>query len=215
MGLSLDQVAISLDGNPIVQPFGLTVESGEIVTLMGPSGSGKSSLLSFIAGDLGLPFEATGRVVLDGQDLGRLPPERRNIGRLFQDDLLFPHLTVAENLSFGMPRGSKAAREAAVRAALQEADLAGFENRPPHTLSGGQRARVALMRALLAKPAAMLLDEPFNKLDQNLRDAMRSYVFDHLRQRNIPCLMVTHDRADVPAGGRVLVITKGGNVRHD
>jgi len=92
-------------------------------------------------------------------------PERRRIGRLFQDDLLFPHLTVAENLAFGMPRGPRYERLRKIEAALAESGLEGLGGRPPHTLSGGQRARVALMRALLAEPRAMLLDEPFNKLD--------------------------------------------------
>jgi len=176
---------------------------------MGASGAGKSTLLSFIAGDLDLPFTATGSVCLEGEALGALPPERRRIGRLFQDDLLFPHLTVGENLLFGMPRGPRAERLAKVDAALAEAGLDGFGDRPPHTLSGGQRARVALMRALAAKPRAMLLDEPFNKLDAELRQAMRDFVFRHIAMRRIPCLMVTHDVADVPQGGRVMLLRNG------
>ena len=141
--------------------------------------------------------------------MGGVPPEQRRIGRLFQDDLLFPHLSVAENLLFGMPRGPRATRLAKVEAALAEAELPGFGPRPPHTLSGGQRARVALMRALVAEPRAMLLDEPFNKLDAELRKAMRDFVFAHIAMRGIPCLMVTHDRADVPANGRVLLLSEG------
>jgi putative thiamine transport system ATP-binding protein len=122
---------------------------------------------------------------------------------------LFPHLTVAENLLFGMPRGPRAERRAKAEAALAAADLKGLGERAPHTLSGGQRARVALMRALVAEPRAMLLDEPFNKLDADLRAAMRQFVFSHLRERNIPCLMVTHDRADGPRAGRVLSLRNG------
>ena len=213
MALTLDRVSITLNGTFLIQPIGLTSAAGEIVTLMGPSGVGKSSLLSFIAGDLEPPFGASGHVILAGHVLDKLPPERRNIGRLFQDDLLFPHLTVGENLLFGMPRGPRDKRHAAMRAALRDAGLAGFEDRPPHTLSGGQRGRVALMRALLARPAAMLLDEPFNKLDQELRAAMRAFVFDHLHERRIPCLMVTHDRQDAPFAGRVLALTRDGMVQ--
>jgi putative thiamine transport system ATP-binding protein len=213
MALILTGASISLDGRRLIQPFDLTIAKGETVTLMGPSGSGKSSLLSLIAGDLEPPFEAEGRVMLGGAAVNGLPPERRNIGRLFQDDLLFPHLTVAENLLFGMPRAERAGRVEAMLAALTDAGLEGFAERAPHTLSGGQRARVALMRALLARPAAMLLDEPFNKLDSDLRAAIRQLVFSHIGERGIPCLLVSHDRADVPAGGRVLSISPTGEVR--
>ncbi|PZF76553.1 ABC transporter ATP-binding protein [Aestuariivirga litoralis] len=213
MALRLEQVSIRLGDWSLIQPLSLTVAPGETVTLMGGSGSGKSTLLSFIAGDLDPLFTAAGGVSLDGAALGGLPPEARHIGRLFQDDLLFPHLTVAENLLFGMPRGARAERLAKVDAALAEAELPGFGDRPPHTLSGGQRARVALMRALVAEPRAMLLDEPFNKLDAELRQAMRRFVFEHIAARRIPCLMVTHDDADVPPGGRVLRL-KDGKVAH-
>lgn len=210
MALRLADVSIRLSGQVLIAPFSLAIAGGETLTLMGASGAGKSTLLSFIAGDLEAPFTASGTIILEGRDLGPLPPERRRIGRLFQDDLLFPHLTVAENLLFGMPRGPHAERLAKVEAALAEAELPGFGTRPPHTLSGGQRARVALMRALLAEPRAMLLDEPFNKLDAGLRQAMRDFVFSHIAMRRIPCLMVTHDLADVPAGGRVLRLGDGG-----
>lgn len=213
MALTLTEVSVSLGGRALIAPFSLGMEAGETVTLMGASGSGKSTLLSFIAGDLEAPFTARGRVMLNGEVLDGLPPERRHIGRLFQDDLLFPHLSVAENLLFGMPRGPRAERMTKVEAALAEAELAGLGDRPPHTLSGGQRARVALMRALLAEPRAMLLDEPFNKLDAELRQAMRSFVFDHIAERGIPCLMVTHDAGDVPAKGRLLLL-KHGVVSH-
>ena len=213
MALKLERVAISLAEWKLVQPLSLTVEPGETVTLMGDSGSGKSTLLAFLAGDLESPFTGSGRVSLDGMALDGLPPEKRRIGRLFQDDLLFPHLSVAENLLFGMPRGRRAERLAKVEAALAEAELQGFGDRPPHTLSGGQRARVALMRALVAEPGAMLLDEPFNKLDAELRQTMRSFVFEHIAARRIPCLMVSHDQADVPPDGRVLRLDQG-RVRH-
>jgi putative thiamine transport system ATP-binding protein len=214
MALILEQVSISLGAMTLIAPLSLEVAKGEIVTLMGASGSGKSTLLSFIAGDLEASFRMQGRVLLDGRDVSQLPPERRGIGRLFQDDLLFPHLTVGENILFGMPRGARGERLAKMRAALKDAQLDGFEERPPHTLSGGQRARVALMRALAAEPQAMLLDEPFNKLDEELRSSMREFVFSHLKARSIPCLMVTHDRADAPEGGRILRFADG-EVRDD
>jgi putative thiamine transport system ATP-binding protein len=212
VALILTDAAITLSGKPLIRPFSLRVEPSETVTLMGPSGAGKSALLAFIAGDLASPFAASGTVSLDGASLDGLPPERRRIGRLFQDDLLFPHLTVMENLLFGMPRGKPGERLARAEAALAEAGLAGFGPRPPHTLSGGQRARVSLLRALLAEPRAMLLDEPFGKLDAPLRQAMRDVVFGNIAARGIPCLMVTHDAADVPGNGRVLLL-KDGEVR--
>ena len=215
MALKLESVAIELDRHPLIRPFSLEVAAGEIVTLMGPSGSGKSSLLSFIAGDLEPPFQAHGNVALDGARLDGLAPEDRGIGRLFQDDLLFPHLTVGENLMFGIPRGPRMQREAMMREGLREIGLEDFATRPPHTLSGGQRSRVALMRALLARPRAMLLDEPFNKLDAELRTAMRSLVYGHLAERRIPCLLVTHDRDDAPEGGRVLHLDRSGAVCND
>ncbi|MFO1274417.1 MAG: ATP-binding cassette domain-containing protein, partial [Sphaerotilus natans] len=105
MALSLEDVALTLQGRPLIGPLDLTVMPGEIVTLMGPSGCGKSSLLDFLCGSLAHPLSGRGRLCLNGRDLATLPPERRRIGRLFQDDLLFPHMTVAENLLFGMPRG--------------------------------------------------------------------------------------------------------------
>ena len=208
MALGLEQVAITLQGAVLIKPFGLRIAAGEVVTLMGPSGSGKSSLLSLIAGDLGWPFAGSGTVSVDGTDVTQLPPEARRIGRLFHDDLLFPHLSVAENLLFGIAR-QEPDRRGQMRQGLKRIGMEAFEQRPPHSLSGGQRARVALIRALLAKPAAMLLDEPFNKYDAELRDGMRRDVFDHLKAFGIPCLMVTHDRADAPEGGRILKLRDG------
>jgi len=213
VALRLEQISVRLDGRVLIRPFSLSIKAGETVTLMGASGVGKSTLLAFIAGDLEAPFTAEGTVSLEGRNLAGVPPERRRIGRLFQDDLLFPHLSVAENLLFGMPRGPREERLRRVEAALAEAELEGFGARPPHTLSGGQRARVALMRALVAEPRAMLLDEPFNKLDAELRQQMRDFVFAHIAMRRIPCLMVTHDLADVPEKGRVLLL-KQAEVTH-
>lgn len=184
----------------LLQDLRMEVEPGHIHTLMGPSGSGKSSVLAAIAGTLsphgpGLTGDWT--VSLNGQCLDALPTERRGIGLLFQDDLLFAHMSVAENLLFAVPAGPKGERQAAVAQALQEAGLAGLGERDPATLSGGQRARVSLMRALLAQPRALLLDEPFAKLDTALRSQFRDLVFAHIRARGIAALLVTHDMADV------------------
>ena len=174
---------------------------------MGPSGCGKSSLLSYLCGTLEPAFRASGRVLLDGVAIDALPPERRRIGILFQDDLLFPHLSVGENLAFALPAAVRGRRErwARVEAALREADLAGFAGRDPATLSGGQRARVALLRTLLAEPRALLLDEPFGTLDRDLGERVRRFVLDHAREANLPTLLVTHDPADAEAAGGAVV----------
>jgi putative thiamine transport system ATP-binding protein len=206
MSLGIENISVRIDEKILVAPISLNVAVGEIVTVMGSSGSGKTSLLSAIAGDLPEPLVVSGKVLMNDHDLTGVRPEQRRIGRLFQDDLLFPHLTVGENLLFGIARGPQAERTAMMRTALQRAELEGFEDRAPHTLSGGQRSRVALMRALLSKPDAMLLDEPFSKLDRALRAAIRDYTFAHLRARQIPTLLVTHDEEDVPQGGRVIYV---------
>ena len=207
--LELRGVGLRLGGRTLVAPLDLVVGAGEIATVMGPSGCGKSSLLAFICGTLDPAFVPQGRVLLDGKDMGARPPERRRIGILFQDDLLFPHLSVAENLAFGLPAQmrDRAARVARIEAALAEAGLAGFGERDPATLSGGQRARIALMRTLLAEPRALLLDEPFSKLDVALRGRIRAFVFDHARANGLPTLLVTHDPDDAAAtGGPVIEI---------
>jgi putative thiamine transport system ATP-binding protein len=214
MSLQLKNVSLVLNGKQLIAPFSLDIADGEVMTLMGRSGSGKSSLLSYIAGDLGSPFSADGDVVLSGKALNNIPPQNRNIGRLFQDDLLFPHMTVGENLLFATPRGARVEREAMMQTALTRAELEGFADRAPHTLSGGQRSRVSLMRSLLAKPQAMLLDEPFNKLDRELRGTIRDYTFAHLKTRNVPTLLVTHDINDAPDGGHIFEITKTGEIKH-
>jgi putative thiamine transport system ATP-binding protein len=205
--LEVTGVRIALGSRVLIPTLDLVVEPGEVVTIMGPSGSGKSTLLSFLGGFLDRAFTATGTARIAGTDLVGMPPERRRLGILFQDDLLFPHLSVGDNIAFGLRadlRG-RSARRTAVEEALERADLAGYANRDPATLSGGQRARVALMRTLVAAPRALLLDEPFGKLDARLRDEVRRFVFSHARAQGLPTLLVTHDEADAnAAGGRTL-----------
>jgi putative thiamine transport system ATP-binding protein len=209
MMLELRNISINIGSTSLIRDFSVHVASSEIVTLMGASGSGKSSLLSYIGGDPMPGFQTRGEILLNGTAMNHVPPERRGIARLFQDDFLFPHMTVGENLLFAVPKMPQAERVMMMRTALERAELTDFENRAPHTLSGGQRARVALMRALLSKPAAILLDEPFSKLDEDLREAMRRYTFSHIEARGIPALLVTHDRADATFGGRVLKLMQG------
>ena len=202
MTLQLDKVTIAVHGRTLIRDLSASVAPGQVLAVMGPSGSGKSSLLAWVAGTLEPPFEAQGSLRLDGTELSALPIQKRRIGLLFQDDLLFPHLSVLGNLLFALPAGERGARVNAAQASLDEAGLAGFGPRLPGSLSGGQRSRVSLLRALLAKPAALLLDEPFSKLDTALRDQMRQFTFATLAARRVPALLVTHDAADVPAGAQ-------------
>ncbi|MCB1428806.1 MAG: ATP-binding cassette domain-containing protein [Nitratireductor sp.] len=203
--LVLEKVVISLGGRELAR-MDTAIAPGEVFTVMGPSGSGKSTLLAFVAGFLEPVFAASGRVLCDGRDLTGLPPDRRRIGLLFQDALLFPHMSVGENLMFAMRAGGTGtARRAEAEEALREAGLEGFFPRDPATLSGGQKARAALMRILLSQPRALLLDEPFSRLDTGLRSQVRNFVFEEARSRKLPVLMVTHDSEDArAAGGRVL-----------
>jgi putative thiamine transport system ATP-binding protein len=211
--LRLSRVCIAIHGRELVPSLDLTVRAGECVTVMGRSGCGKSSLLAFISGALDPAFTASGTVLVGGDDVTSLPPEQRRVGIQFQDDLLFPHMSVGGNLAFALPAAVRAAaqRRARVEEALVECGLPGFGGRDPATLSGGQRARVALMRTLLAEPRVLLLDEPFNRLDAELREDFRGFVFAHAAQRGLPVLLVTHDAADADAAqGPVLHLHGGG-----
>ena len=186
----------------------LEVGSGEVLTIMGPSGCGKSTLLAALIGALPPAFSASGKLFLDGQDITHLPTHARKLGILFQADILFPHLSVAGNLGFGLPKTTPN-RQHTIEQALAEAGLAGMGARDPATLSGGQRARVGLMRTLLSAPRALLLDEPFAKLDSDLRVQMREFVFSAARTRGLSVILVTHDREDARAAGGAVIDVSG------
>ena len=199
---------LHLGPQTLLSDLHLSIQPGEIVTLNGVSGSGKSTLLSWMLGDLASAFRAQGELWLNDRALHTQPIEARRIGILFQDDLLFAHLSVGQNLAFALPAGlSRLQRCARIEQTLADVGMAGFHDRDPATLSGGQRARVSLMRALLAQPQALLLDEPFSRLDAVLRLQFRTMVFEQIERLGIPTLLVTHDMADVPPGGRVLNIS--------
>lgn len=204
--LRLEDLQVTLRGREVVR-LTATVEPGEVLTLMGPSGSGKSTALAAIIGTLEAAFTRTGRITLADRDITTLPVQDRGVGLMFQDDLLFPHLSVGGNLAFALPghvRG-RSLRRARIEAALAEAGLAGFADRDPATLSGGQRARVALLRTLMAEPKALLLDEPFSRLDSDLRAQIRAFVLGLARAHGLPVILVTHDAEDArAAGGPVL-----------
>jgi putative thiamine transport system ATP-binding protein len=198
--LVVEEVTVAVAGRRLIDRLSFRVAPGATVCLMGPSGVGKSALLAFLGGFLDPAFTAKGLVMLDGRDLRELAPQRRGLGLLFQDDLLFPHLSVGANVGFGLAP-KRGGRRAEVARMLAEAGLAGFADRDPATLSGGQRARVALLRTLAAAPKALLLDEPFGKLDAELRRDFRHLVFEHAAGRRLPVVLVTHDAADAEAAG--------------
>ena len=208
--LKLETVQIYIDGRPLFSSLSLEIKPGEIASIMGPSGCGKSTLLSAICGNLADVFVLSGDVSLNERTILALPTEKRRIGILFQDDLLFPHMNIAENLAFALPSEmEKPEKKEKIREALMKAGLSGFEKRDPETLSGGQRARVSLLRSLLAEPEAILLDEPFSKLDQELKDQIRSFVFETIRSMDIPALLVSHDHRDCPQGQIINLANQG------
>lgn len=205
-GLVLENVAISLGGKPLLA-VNAHVSKGAVLTIMGPSGSGKSTLLAYIGGFLDPVFTACGRVISEGEVLTELPPQDRHAGILFQDPLLFPHMSAGGNLAFALPaqfKGRQARRERC-EFALENIGLGGFYDRDPDSLSGGQKARVALARVLLSEPRVLLLDEPFSKLDMDLRSQTRELVFDKAKTRGLPVILVTHDPSDAEAAGGAVV----------
>ncbi len=180
-------------GAPAVYDVSFHVEKGTVLSLLGPSGSGKTTLLRLISG-----FETPdcGKIILDGRDVGSVPPEKRGIGMVFQDSSLFPHITVAQNIAFGLFRYNKVEQAKKVDEMIQLVGLAGFENRYPHALSGGQQQRVALARALAPNPIVLLLDEPFSNLDPDMRSKMREEVHAILKRVCMTAILVTHDHEE-------------------
>lgn len=207
-GLHLEAISIALNGRVLLS-LSAQIRPGDILTVMGPSGSGKSALLAHLGGFLDPAFAASGRIRIDGDDLTGVAAEKRRCGMLFQDPLLFPHLSVGGNLLFGLTPSivKRDQRRRMVEQALADVELAGFFDRDPATLSGGQKARVALQRVMLSAPRVLLLDEPFSKLDSGLRQQTRSLIFSRAKAAGLPVVLVTHDQADAQAaGGPVIVI---------
>ena len=189
----------------------LAVHEGEFLTLLGPSGCGKTTTLRIIAGFVD---PTAGRVLIDGRDVVRLPPNKREVGMVFQNYALFPHQTVGDNIAFGMrQRGaSKAARVARVTELLDLVQLSGYEGRYPAELSGGQRQRVAIARAVAHPPAILLMDEPLGALDLKLREAMQHELRTIQRKLGITTLYVTHDQTEAMAMSDRIVVMKDGRI---
>lgn len=210
MALSLEKLVISRAENALLN-VNACVEKGQVLTVMGPSGAGKSTLLQAIAGQLYEPFSVSGIIKINNNVINRKPAHLRKVGMMFQDSLLFEHMTVAENIAFAMPKTSHSnphARMEAINTMLSAVELESMGQRGVNTLSGGQQSRVSLLRTLASAPDVVLLDEPFSKLDLALRGQIRSWTFEQLKARNIPAVLVTHDKEDaIAAGGQIIELS--------
>ena len=209
--LSVSNLSVSFDENHVLDGFNLDLQSGDIFALLGDSGSGKSSALRFIAG---LESASNGRVALDGNNLSldgnhSVKPELREIGMVFQDYALFPHMTVFQNISFGIDYLSKKEKIERVQTLLELISLQGIEKKYPHQLSGGEQQRVSLARSLATSPKLLLLDEPFSSLDKSHRDQLVQEVRVILKNAGVTSILVTHDENEAEAfADRVGIIHK-------
>lgn len=208
--LRIEDVECDYDGQPAVRQLSLGLAQGELGCLLGPSGCGKTTLLRAIAG---FHPPTAGRIVLRGHDATRLPPEKRGIGFVFQDLALFPHLSVAKNVGFGLHRLSRGEREPRIEETLAMLGLSRFAQRYPHELSGGQQQRVALARSLAPRPSLLLLDEPFSSLDAHLRLSLRADLREVLKRLNIGALLVTHDQEEAFAFADTVGVMEDGHLR--
>ena len=216
--LSLQAVGKAFEpGVPVLQDVSLDVAPGALVCLLGPSGCGKTTLLRLVAG-----FEApdAGTIQLGGRQVSRpghvVAPEKRQIGMVFQDYALFPHMTVAQNVQFGLFRRPAAQRRRRLAELLQLIGLADMATRYPHELSGGQQQRVALARALAPGPQLLLLDEPFSNLDVNLRRQLRQEMHEVLRRTEMTTILVTHDQEEaLSLADTLAILDQGRVVQHD
>ncbi|MGV6827362.1 MAG: ABC transporter ATP-binding protein [bacterium] len=215
--LVIDNISCRYDDNLVVEDLSLRVCPGALVCLVGPSGCGKTTVLRTVAG-----FEAinSGTITLDSKEVSRrgflMPPEKRGVGMVFQDYALFPHLSVADNISFGLQRVGRKARRLRVDKLLELVGMEGTAKRYPHELSGGQQQRVALARALAPEPPLLLMDEPFSNLDVDLRARLVRDVRDILKSQGTAALFVTHDQHEAFAmGERVGVMNEGRIVQFD
>lgn len=207
--LSIKNLCKDYDGHIAVDDLSIDIKKGEIFALLGGSGCGKSTLLRMLAG-----FEqpSSGKILLNGEDLAGIPPHKRAINMMFQSYALFPHMTVENNIAFGLQQDRLPRNEIKQRVAhmLDLVHLTQYAKRKPHQLSGGQRQRVALARSLAKQPKLLLLDEPMGALDKNLREQMQLEVVDILEQVGATCVMVTHDQEEaMTMASRVAIMNRG------
>jgi len=207
--LEINHVSKLFDGIPAVDDVSLTIHKGEIFALLGASGCGKSTLLRMLAG-----FETLtqGQIILDGQDLANTPPYKRPINMMFQSYALFPHMTVEQNIAFGLKQDRLPKEEIRQRVheMLELVHMQQFAQRKPHQLSGGQRQRVALARSLAKRPKLLLLDEPMGALDKKLREKMQLELVDIIERVGVTCVMVTHDQEEaMTMAGRIAIMDRG------
>jgi iron(III) transport system ATP-binding protein len=210
--LEIKHLSRSYEGRVVVNDVSLSVAPGQVTCLLGPSGCGKSTTLRCIAG---VEMQDSGEIYVDGElvcdTVFRVPPERRHIGLMFQDFALFPHLSVVDNISFGLSRDkSEATRR--VDELLARVGLSGFGTSFPHELSGGEQQRVALARALAPKPRIMLMDEPFSGLDNRLRDGIRDETLEILREQDTAVLLVTHEPEEAMRMADEIALMRGGRI---
>lgn len=208
--LLLDDITINRHDKALLS-INARVEEGSILSVMGASGSGKSTLLRAISGQLASPFKLVGNIVIDGKTMNNVPAYRRKVGYMFQDSLLFEHMTVEGNIAFGLPSkkyATKDAREQAIADMLEAVELSGLQKRAVSSLSGGQQARISLLRTLASEPKVVLLDEPFSKLDTAMREHIRAWTFTTLKEQGVAALLVTHDADDAAAAnGDIIELT--------
>ncbi len=210
--LEIQNLTRSYGGTPVVDDVSLRVMPGQVTCLLGPSGCGKSTTLRMIAG---VEMQDSGKIYVDGDlicdTVFRVPPERRSIGLMFQDFALFPHLSVADNVGFGLS-GSRDAQRDRVREMLSRVHLARHIDAYPHQLSGGEQQRVALARAIAPRPKIMLMDEPFSGLDNRLRDGIRDETLDILKEEGAAVLLVTHEPDEAMRMADEIALMRGGTI---
>jgi iron(III) transport system ATP-binding protein len=210
--LEVQGLSRAFGGRLVVDGVSLSVAAGQVTCLLGPSGCGKSTTLRMIAG---VERVDTGDIRIDGRPVAgpglHIPPERRSVGLMFQDFALFPHLTVAENVGFGL-RGERTERTRRVGELLEKVDLSGFGRKHPHELSGGEQQRVALARALAPNPLVMLMDEPFSGLDNRLRDGIRDRTLELLKEAGTAVLLVTHEPDEAMRMADEIALMRAGRI---
>ncbi|MCF0242468.1 MAG: ABC transporter ATP-binding protein [Treponema sp.] len=211
--LSLKNVSFSYGNNNVLTDFSLSVEEGSFTTLLGASGSGKTTILKIMAGFLS---PTKGSVILNGKDVTKIPVEKRNIGFVFQDYALFPHLTVKENLLFGFSHSERKNQKENLEETVKSLNIENLLSRYPHELSGGQQQRVALGRSLMLKPKIILMDEPLSSLDAKLRLHVREELLEIQKQIGITTVYVTHDQEEAfSLSSKIAVLHQGNLVQYD